>query len=360
MIREALDAYAESAGRTWQTDRSQTVGASEIGLCARRVFFLKNEGDVVYGATRDEDHEDGWGARIRGSVYEDAWWVPAMRARFGDRLLYAGNDQRTLVDGFLSATPDGVLVGMPNDALLGVGIPDLEADCVVVDCKTIDPRARIDEPKPEHAYQLQVQIGLVRLRTNHRPVYGVLPYTNASIWSEVTEFAIRFDPAVFEHAQERATMIMTARSAADLLPEGHIAGGKECDLCPFTRPCGILRAERVPSSADPIDDEARDAIVDLARQAKLLKLEGEAAALEARRLEEQVRAAMAEAGTRKTAAPDVSVVWSSVKGRTSWDMDGLTEAASAAGIDVDSFKTDGPPSDRLVITLKGEPKATKQ
>ena len=32
-----------------------------------------------------------------------------MRARLGEKLKYAGREQRTLVSDFLSATPDGLL-----------------------------------------------------------------------------------------------------------------------------------------------------------------------------------------------------------------------------------------------------------
>ena len=70
MIANALKAHAAGNKREWKTDRSQTIGASEIGMCARRVFFDKNEGDPVYGVSRDPDFEERWGARARGSAYE--------------------------------------------------------------------------------------------------------------------------------------------------------------------------------------------------------------------------------------------------------------------------------------------------
>lgn len=106
IISAALNNFAVSNARAWAHDRSQTLGASEVGQCARRVFWLKNEGDAGYGVPRDPGFKDGWGARVRGSVMEDHFWYPAMKATFGDRLKFAGPVQKTFVSGFLSATPE--------------------------------------------------------------------------------------------------------------------------------------------------------------------------------------------------------------------------------------------------------------
>lgn len=339
MIREALEQFAAASAKTWQHDRSQTVGASEVGQCARRVFFLKNEDDVVYGARRNEDHEDGWGAKVRGTIYENHWWEPALRAAYGDSLLYAGADQRTFVSGYLSATPDGLLLKEPEPVLL--------------ECKTADPRTNLAEAKPEHVYQVQVQMGLVRELTNHRPVKGIISYTDTSFWNEIKEFEVEFDPAVFAQAKARAAAIMTARGPDELKPEGYIAGGRECDLCPFSGACGKLRADRVPDgAADEVDPATVEQVAALAHQIKARKANADAAALETKQLEEELRDVLAGAGTRKVAGKDFSVSWAALKGRPSWDHKALREAAAAAGVDVDSFQTAGDPSDRLTITLK--------
>ena len=115
MIRAALDDYARTRTRQFDADRSQTVGASEVGQCARKVFYLKNEADPVCGAQRDLDFADGWGARLRGTVFEDQVWTPALRAKFNSQLLFAGDEQRTLVSGFVSATPDALLIEQPRE-----------------------------------------------------------------------------------------------------------------------------------------------------------------------------------------------------------------------------------------------------
>jgi hypothetical protein len=341
MIKEAMNLHAQSVERVWATDRTQSVGASEVGQCARKVFYLKNEGDPVYGAPRNPDYVDGWGAKVRGTIYENAWWEPALRTAYGERLLFAGPDQRTFRSGYLSATPDGLLIGeTDNDAP------------ILLECKTADPRTNLLEAKPEHTYQVQVQIGLIRELTNHRPVKGLISYTDTSFWDEVKEFEVTFEPEIFAHAKQRATMIMTARNAEELKPEGIISGGRECDYCPFTRACGQARFDKVPDSTDAVDAEAQEQIGELARRIKARKAVAEAAAEETKELEHELREMLAGAGTRKVAGNDFSVSWAALKGRPSWDMKGLREAAAAAGVDLSLFETAGDPTDRLTISIK--------
>lgn len=355
MIRAALNTYAASSDRVWQQDRSQTVGASEVGQCARKVWFSKNEGDVVLGLKRDADHIDGWGARKRGSVFEDAFWAPAVRARFGNQALFVGDEQRTFVDGFLSGTPDGLLIDLPTDALADLGVEDIGGDSVLLDAKTVDPRTRLDGPKPEHVFQVQCGMGLVRLLTNYRPAHAVLSYTDASFWDEGKEFAVAYDPAVFEEGRKRARDIMLATSAQDLRPEGVIAGGKECERCAFTAACGRARAARVPAEVAPVDSVMSDTIAALARIAREHRDVAEAKMDAAREAEEELRALLVAAGTRRLDHEGVAVRWSPIKGRPSWDHKAIREAAAAAGVDVERFSRVGDPTDRLAITLSEIP-----
>ena len=120
----------------------------------------------------------------------------------------------------------------------------------MVECKTADPRTRLEQAKPEHVYQAQVQLGLLRELTPHRPNFALISYTDASFWDNVLEFVVAFDPAIFATARERARDIMLARSAAELSPEGWVAGGSECKYCPFTTACGRARTGKT-AGADP-------------------------------------------------------------------------------------------------------------
>ena len=73
LIAETLNRYAQSQTVTFKHDRKQTVGASEIGQCARKVFWLKNEDDPEYAVPRDPEYTETWGARMRGTVFENAF-----------------------------------------------------------------------------------------------------------------------------------------------------------------------------------------------------------------------------------------------------------------------------------------------
>src|SRR5262249_27250299 len=172
---------------------------------ARKVFWRKNQDDPIYGAPRDPDWSDPWGATLRGDLIEQHFVEPALRAAFGAKLLYAGTEQQTLTNEFLSATPDGLVVDQPADALAYVGVPDLgPGRCFVTEIKSIDPRTSLTAPKPEHAYQAIVQQGLFRELTEHQPEYAVVLYVNASFLDDIVEFVVPFDSDIYEHAKQRA------------------------------------------------------------------------------------------------------------------------------------------------------------
>lgn len=342
LVAAALNDYAGTLGRQWQTDRSQTVGASEVGQCARKVFWLKNEADATHAAPRDPDYQDTWGARMRGTVYENNFWEPALRMRFGPRLKFAGREQRTFVSGFLSATPDGLLLGMePGQVAPGSG------EHITVECKTADPRTNLSEAKAENVYQTHVQMGLIRELTPYQPTHSVLSYTDASFWNEVREFVIEFDPKAFAAAQARATKIMTATHASELKPEGWIAGGRECEYCPFTRACGIERRS-VPEKNAVADPQFVAEMADLARTAKQLEASRDANDVRLREIQQEIRDRLRAKGTRKI--PGL-LTWSAVKGRPSYDNKAIREAAAAAGVDIEALTSVGEPTDRLQITL---------
>jgi len=354
MIAEILAEFAVTTARTFAA-REQTVGASDVGRCARQTYFEKNEGDPDYGAPRNPDAVDGWGARLRGSIFEQHVWAPALRAKFGERLLFAGEQQETFTLGFLSATPDALVTALESDVLEPLGVPDIGGDgSLVAEAKTVDPRARVDAPKLAHTYQAQVQLGLIHALTRHRPEHALISYTDASFWDLTLEFPVKRDPAIFENAQRRASQILTARSATALAPEGWIAGGRECERCAFSQACGNMRTA-VPTSAAPeARPEAAAEIAALAREAKRFEAELAAATTAFRAAQHEIKERLLANGVRRIAADGVSVLWSAVKGRPSYDIPAIREAAAAAGIDLTQFERTGEPSDRLVIQVTGQ------
>lgn len=347
IVAKALDNYARASINPFFSDRMSTVGASEIGQCIRKIFWMKNEEDPELAVPRDPDHVDGWGARWRGSVFERALWVPAMRRRFGRRLLYAGRSQQTFTHNYLSATPDGVVVRLTPAEREEIG--GLVGDTVLFECKTLDPRAVLTEPKAENVYQGHVQAGILHAITALRPSHIVISYADASFWSDVKEFVVAYDPDIYEAAQARAAKIMTSTDLEDIPPEGWIAGGYECRYCPFTKPCGVER-RNLPYADDskPLDPQFTAEITDLARQLKAAEREGEASETQVRALQDDIKNRLRAKGVRKV--PGV-VAWSEVKGRSGYDNKALHAAAAAAGVDIEQYATQGQPGDRLVISI---------
>jgi hypothetical protein len=354
-ISEVIHSYGSQMGKTFP-DRTKTIGASEIGLCARRMHFLKKgyQTDAAETAAKRQGDKRGslalpenWGAHVRGSVIEEQLWAPAMRAKFGDDLKMAWPEQQTLTSGALSATPDGVVVGRGNELLKYHGIVCNKKTDVVVECKSIDPRVNLVEEKAQHAYQVQVQMGLIRELTPYKPLHAIISYVDASFWQEVSEFVVAWDEDLFEKAKSRAARIL-AGDPHDQKPEGWIAGGKECGWCPWSRLCNNMRGN-VPTEEVGLDQQKVAEILDLCREALKHHYARAEADEKYREMQDVIKTRLQELGTKKV--PGV-VNWVPVKGRTSWDMDAVVKFLEKKKIKIEQFKSTGEPSSQLTIDKK--------
>jgi CRISPR/Cas system-associated exonuclease Cas4 (RecB family) len=346
IIAETLDRFAQSQVTTFATDRSQSVGASEIGQCLRKTFWVKHEADPVKSVPRDPEYQETWGARLRGTMMEQYFWAPALRARFGDRLLYAGDEQETLVQGRLSATPDGLLCNLTRDEKMAC---ETNANCIVLECKTIDPRANLPVARPQNTFQTQVQMGLFRATTRHRPERAVISYTDTSFWSETKEFVVKYDSEVFQAAINRADKIFAAASGKELDPEGWIAGGGECRYCPFTKPCGVER-RNLPYAEpeDPPDPQFVAEMTDMARAYRSADRLLDAAEAAKRQLQNDIKNRLREKGVKKIKGV---LSWTEVKGRTTYDTKAVLAELKRRNVDTGQYESLGEPSDRLTIIL---------
>lgn len=345
MISEALRSYAESLRGPLAANRVYTVGASDIGQCSRRVWFTKHDGP------RDSGYVDHWGATLRGNIIEQTFWVPALRARFGNKLKFIGDRQRQFKRGFISATPDALLTEAPRDILVPLGIPDIGSDCLLLESKSVDPRVKLDAPKPEHRYQAIVQLGVVRETTEFAPRFAVISYIDASFWDTITEFVVEFDPAVFVNAKARAAKVLLAGAASELPPEGWIAGGKECEHCPFTKACGVER-RAMPNGGGRADPQFTAEMRELAVAHKAHQAEVDAAEARLRASHHEIKERLRARQLRRVAGDDFHITWAPVKGRSGFNVDALSAAAAAAGIGVNEFQTDATPGDRLDVRVR--------
>jgi hypothetical protein len=346
-----LDRHVAANPKVWDHDRAMTVGASEVGQCARKTWLVKTN------AAPDADHVDRYGARLRGDLIEIHHWEPGIRSQLpeGVRFLFAGKDQKTLVDGYLSATSDGLLAGVSRSCLDHLGIADIGADCLVVECKSLDPRIDLKEAKAEHAFQVHCQMGLIRHCTEYQPEHALISYTDASFLDDVTEFAVPFDPDIYAAARTRATRIMTAEAALELPAEGKLAGGGECRYCPFRGRCAGVTLGAIPGEIEPLGDNAMVAFGALVDAEQTARSEKEAAGRRHVDAQERIRQFLREHRTRKVEGDDWSVTWFPVKGRVSLDR----KAATAAGVDLSPFEKEGDPGERLTIKIK-QPQPRKE
>lgn len=350
VIKPALDEYAKTLDKTWAHDRSMTIGASEIGSCLRKLYWSKKVGKHA-----DEDMPDyngrprgssDYGALLRGTIMENHFWYPAMKKRYGKNLHFAGPRQRTIQDNTLSATTDGLVTNSPW-ALRLIGWKNLDA-CFLVECKTVDPRIDLREEKREHAFQVQQGMGLYHKLTKYKPELAIISYIDASFWNEVDEFVVPYDHSVFEVAERRAQTVFSAKRAEDLRPEGWIAGGKECEHCPYWKTCGVARRRIEERAGAENDPELVGEMTDKCRLASAKKKVMDEATTDYKSSQEDIKERLREKGVRKI--PGV-VNWFPVKGRMSYDMEGLLTEAKRRGVNTENYSQVGEPSDQLRILV---------
>jgi hypothetical protein len=326
-VKASLDDYVATITKVWEHDRLASVGASEIGQCGRRTFYSKAS------TPPDEGYIDDWGPRFRGNLYEDLLAVPALRMlNSGYEAHWTGDQQRTIASGFLSATPDGLVTG-----------PDEE--CFLVEIKTLDPRVDIRKARDSHAYQVQVQMGLVREFTNYQPTHAVVAYINASFPSDVTEFRVEYDQRIYDAAVARAKEIMGASDPLDLKPEGAISGGRECDNCPFKRRCRGDAAAAHPKDKGELPEDVAEDMIELLHDYDLRLAAAEAHTVKCNEIKHELKELLRANNVRWTEVGGWKVNWQSRKGKLSLDQ----KAMERDGIDLSKYQVEGDPFDVLVI-----------
>lgn len=249
-------------------DRIDTVGASEIGSCARQVYWRKS------GLAPDQDFEQGYGALERGNCVED-WYVDTLR-RFIDEnkppydMIWTGKHQKTIVRGSQSATPDGLIVPHIGESLSlfdEATENTFETSAPVYqEIKSMDPRSFEHLVQPQHGHRLQCIQGmdLVRSLSPYNPDYAVITYVNASFYDDKKVFVIPFDQATADHLRVRASSIMyDFKPDKPPVPEERLRGGKYCQYCEFLERCWDQTADKIRTREQPLSDTGDAAAKDL-------------------------------------------------------------------------------------------------
>ena len=337
-LAEAAAEFARTRKKSFAHDRSKTVGASEIGKCARQVVYGK------LGTTPDDDYTESSGFATRGDVMEDNWSVPVVThwvEKLGGKLLFAGQENQTSFVGKgvpLSATPDGIAVDLSAKALLPYGVPNIgKSRQLVTELKSFDPRIGDSKlPKPEHQPQTMVQLGMFRQATEYRPDYGTVIYVNASDYFDVRVFPVKWSEPAFKSLVKRADVIMKCRDPNQMMPEGKFTG--KCGECPFAKRCLGYR----PFVADDDPKALKKVQVDKVRKAaeKVRELAEYEAGFRAKKekAEADLYATLAAVKRNTVIGKDFTVRAKVTASQSRFDTKALAAEVKRLGGDPDKFK----------------------
>lgn len=327
---KALNRAVANDKKVWEHDRTQTVGASEVFGCIRRAYFTKREPDKARVVDVD-DHE--WGAMERGNAMELNWAVPKIKLMFGEaNCLFMGDEQKTLIHNKLSSTSDGLVINQPRDILAQYGIDDIETGELAIEIKSVDPQTNLTEVKYRHKMQNIVQMGLYGMKTNFKPLFGVVMYFDPVNLKKMTPHVVRFDDEVFQNAIARAEYIFDKNyTAFDYKAEGKLTG--ECRYCPFAHECKEAEIRFFPTQtkkAKDIPNEELTRVETLSRRLSSLRTDIKALELDKATAEEELKTILSELGTKNLKGEDWSATYSQINGRKSLDSATLTDNLTSA------------------------------
>lgn len=359
-FKKGFGQVVASNPKVWSVDRAQSVGASEVFGCIRQCRFKKLHPEL---ATPPDEVDPEWGQTERGNVVENQFAVPCLRGMFGaDQCLYMGEDQRTLVLGRLSATPDGLVVAQPRDVLSEYGVEDIGpseqfatevksfgneymAPRRVVAADPRDPSKNVVryEGKPRHIGQTHVQMGLFRALTNYAPDYAAIIYINPVNLKDIRTAVSKFDPEIFKRAQERAESVFDlSKSPKDFPAEGRL--NSDCNYCDFVEACDTIDMARfkkgTPKPAATLPPEVATRIEELTRNVKALRAEAKEVDERKKAVEADLKEMMLENASDRIGGDSWNATLIKNKGRLSLDKDRLVEDHN---INLDEYMTEGSP-----------------
>lgn len=344
----------------FEHDRTKTVGASEIAKCARMIGYKKA------GIEPDEETDlSGFGAR--GNVMEDHMLAPFadfMVSKLGGTMHFHGQENQMTLEApklGLSATPDGAATGLPKTALSKVNGPKYSvpkfSGSMLVEFKSFDPRKNTGK-FPEHPHVGQCNYGTGMLRTSWdaleidapAPDAAYLLYVNASDYSDVREYAFKFNSKMFTSQKARAKAIINAAregKVENLRPEGKITG--ECRLCDYKQRCTGY-TNMVPPEIAKLRAKGQEELTRLLTEHRGVKTKYEDAEVAKKALEAQIREALMAAKTKWADVEGIGKVnWTRSAGRSSFDRKKAEAALTTKGYKVEDFIKQGNPSETLKI-----------
>lgn len=350
-FRAGFNSAMAANQKVWAHDRSQTVGASEAASCWRQNYFKKRKPEL---ADEAEEVDPEWGHTERGNLIENEFVVPTLKHMFGeDRCLFMGAEQQTFVDGRLSATPDGVVVDLPFNALENYDIPNIEGSDIATEVKSFGgdhaaPRKRKEgdkvfyEARPKHVAQNIVQMGILQRKTNYQPKVGVVLYVNPVNLKDIRVATVRYDDKVYQHLKARAEAVFEPdKEAKDFPAEGQLTG--DCKYCDFCNACSAVEIARNPNAnvpTDKFDPATQQRLRELTATVATLRKEEKERDKAKKAVENELKNLLMELGTNRASGDGWSTNLVQYKGRKSLDKERLVEDFD---IDIEDYMIEGNP-----------------
>lgn len=350
---DSIAKFAAARRKTFSHDRRLTIGASEVGRCMRAGNARRSgvwQPDPNYATTN--------GFAVRGDIMEDAWTAPVVGFHVeaaGGKLLYAGQENQITLKADkipLSATPDGLAVGVPRSFLAEWGVPDIATDAAVLEFKSLDDRFdKRKLPKFEHRAQLIAQMGMIRRGTEHKPLWGAVMYVDASDYFDAPWFPVEYTDDAFKGLLSRAKAMIGAKHPNLLPPEGKLDGGRECRTCEFAQQCLGFLPWLAKGDAAVKDKKLAKAIKVLGGQIIDKEAEIDAARKSLAVTEMRMYEALSKAKTRFVKLDGVTVVTKTTKPQNRYDTKAMAARLKELGDDPEKYKAPTKPGASLTVEM---------
>jgi CRISPR-associated exonuclease Cas4 len=289
-------------------DRTQYIGASEVGSCLRKVVLSK-----IFPEPFDQA---SMGRMLAGKAMENEV-VQIVRIALDGRLRNTGRVQLDLRHPTLPfhAHPDGRIIG-GFDGLDGDGVLEVKTASA-----STFKRYQSDGLPQNYIDQVQAQMGLGGL------LWALVVLVSRENLAEMTTFTMKFDPDHFTRLESRAALATTALRENNIQEE--LMGEPErgfCHTCPYSGNCAIYQVQREAGKRGEIPEVTRLQLE--CQLEELSSLESMSGPMQDRisELRDQVKTALLNTGASKIVL-DNGTVQTVESSRTSFDSKSLQREA---------------------------------
>jgi len=293
-------------------DRTQYIGASEVGSCLRRVVSSKLYPEPLDLASM--------GRMLAGRAMENEV-VQLVRLALNGRLRNTGRVQLDLHHPTLPfhAHPDGRIIG-GFDGLDGDGVLEVKTASA-----STFKRYQSDGLPQNYLDQVQAQMGLSGL------TWALVVLVSRENLAEMATFIIRFDHRHYARLEERATRAMRVMTSCveTYNIQNDLPGEPDrgfCHTCPYSANCDVFQAQREAGKRGEIPEVTRLQLECQLEELAELESIAEPAQERITELRDQVKVALQMSGANKVLLENgiVQMVDSS---RTSFDSKALQRDA---------------------------------